>query len=187
MLENFAYDGKNRLPLPKNYPQPSVKLLKFSWPLFSWWKFYMKKWITVVIVDILFLIYFTWFVHNFVNHKYNVLLKRNDVCLIPLNTFVCVCVCFTSTSQWRLHLSGTVGMSGNRSMMLCWRRFFPLPSPFIATLAPSLTTLSYSHTRSRQSHELTRVRLACQKLDSILRHFCNSLTFRWQERNQKYP
>ena len=92
MLENFAYDGKNRLPLPKNYPQPSVKLLKFSWPLFSWWKFYMKKWITVVIVDILFLIYFTWFVHNFINHKYNVLLKRNDVCLIPLNTFVCVCV-----------------------------------------------------------------------------------------------
>ena len=41
----------------------------------------------------LILIYFTWFVHNFVHHKYNVLLKRNNVCLMPLNTFVCVCVC----------------------------------------------------------------------------------------------
>ena len=42
----------------------------------------------------LILIYFTWFVHNFVHHKYNVLLKRKDVCLMPCNTFVCVC--FTS-------------------------------------------------------------------------------------------
>ena len=77
-----------------------------------------------------------------------------------------MCV-FHVHSPWRLHLSGTVGMWGNRSMMLCWRRFYPLPSPFIATLAPSLATLSCSHTRSRQSHEPTRVRLACQKLNSI--------------------
>ena len=31
------------------------------------------------------------FVHNFVNHKYNDLLKRNDVCLVSLNTFACEC------------------------------------------------------------------------------------------------
>ena len=45
--------------------------------------------------------------------------------------------------------------------------------------------LSYSHTRSRENHELTRVRLACQRLDPILKYFCNSLTFRWRERNQR--
>ena len=33
------------------------------------------------------LIYFIWFVYAFVNYKYNVLLKRDDVCLIPLSTF----------------------------------------------------------------------------------------------------
>ena len=53
-----------------------------------------EKWIIVAIVNKLISIYFTWFVHNFVNHKYNVLLKRNNVCLMRLNTFVCVC--FTS-------------------------------------------------------------------------------------------
>ena len=99
MLENFTYDGKKRLPLPKNYLQPSVKLPKFSWHFFSWWTssmnnfswyVYLKKSIIVVIVDKLIYIYFTWFVHNFVNHKYNFLLKRNDMCLMPLNTFVCL-------------------------------------------------------------------------------------------------
>ena len=130
--------------------------------------FYVKKWIIVVILNNLILIYFTWFVHNFFKHKYNVLLKRSDVCLMPLNTFVCV---LQVHSPWRLHLSGTVRISGNRSPMLCWRHFFPVPSPFIATLAPSLATLSCSHIRSRQSHELTNVRLACQRLDSILKYF----------------
>ena len=142
---------------------------------------YVKKW---VIVNKLILMYFAWFVHSFVNHKYNVLLKTNDVSLMPLNAFARV---FHVDSTWRLHLSGTVGMSGNRSTMLCWRRFYPLPSPFIANLAPSLATLSCSHTKSRQSHELTRVRLACQRLDSILKCFCNSLTFRWREGNQNWP
>ena len=55
---------------------------------------YVKKLVTVVTVNKSILIYFTCFVHNFVNHKYNVLLKKNDVCLMPLNTFLCVC--FTS-------------------------------------------------------------------------------------------
>ena len=87
-------------------------------------------------------------------------------------------------SPWRLYLSGTVAMAENRSTMLCWRRFFPLPSPFIATLAPSLATLSCSHTRSRQSHELTMVHLACQRLDSVLKFFCNSLTFQCWERTE---
>ena len=36
-------------------------------------------------------------------------------------------------APWRLHLSG-VEIPGDRWTMLCWRRFFPLPSPFIATL-----------------------------------------------------
>ena len=29
-----------------------------------------------------------------------------------------------SNSPWRLYLSGSVAMPGNRSTMLCWRRFF---------------------------------------------------------------
>ena len=147
---------------------------------------YVKKWIIVVIVNKLSLIYFTWFVHNFVSHKYNVPLKRNNVCLMLYNTFVSMCV-FHVHSPWRLLLSGTVGMSGNRSTVLCWSRFFPLSSPFIATLSPSLATLSCAYTRSRQSNELTRVGLACQRLESILKYFCNSLTFWWRERNQNCP
>ena len=49
---------------------------------------YVKKWIIVFIVNKLNFIYFTWFVYTFVNYKYNVLLKRDDVCLMPLSTFV---------------------------------------------------------------------------------------------------
>ena len=40
------------------------------------------------IVNKLILIYFTWFVYTFANYKYSVLLKRDDVCLTPLSTFV---------------------------------------------------------------------------------------------------
>ena len=40
------------------------------------------------IVNKLNLIYFTWFVYTFVKYKYNVLLKRDDVCLMPLSTFM---------------------------------------------------------------------------------------------------
>ena len=32
--------------------------------------------------------YFTSFVYTFVNYTYNVLLKRDDVCLMPLSTLV---------------------------------------------------------------------------------------------------
>ena len=49
---------------------------------------YVKKWIIALIVNKLILIYFTWFVYTFVNYKYNVLLERNDICLMPLSTFV---------------------------------------------------------------------------------------------------
>ena len=49
---------------------------------------YVKKRIIVFIVNELILIYFTWFVYAFVNYKYNVLLKRDNVCLMPLSTFV---------------------------------------------------------------------------------------------------
>ena len=40
------------------------------------------------IVNKLDFIYFTWFVYTFVNDKYNFLLKRDDVYLMPLSTFV---------------------------------------------------------------------------------------------------
>ena len=33
-------------------------------------------------------IYFNWFVNTSVNYKYNVLLKRDDVCLMPLKILV---------------------------------------------------------------------------------------------------
>ena len=45
---------------------------------------YVKKRIIVFIVNKLILIYFTWFVYAFVNYKYNVLLKRENVCLMRL-------------------------------------------------------------------------------------------------------
>ena len=47
---------------------------------------YVKKWTIVFIVNKLNLIYFTWFVYAFVNYRYNVLLKRDDVCLMSLST-----------------------------------------------------------------------------------------------------
>ena len=72
-------------------------------------------------------------------------------------------MCVSRHLPWRLHLSEKFGMQGNRSKMLCWSRFFPCQVP-----------LSYSHTRSRESHELTRVCLVCQRLDSLLKCFCNS-------------
>ena len=49
---------------------------------------YVKEWIIVYIVNKLNLIYFTWFAYTFVNYKYNVLLKIDDVCLMLLSTFV---------------------------------------------------------------------------------------------------
>ena len=42
----------------------------------------------VFIVNKLNLIYFTCFVYTFVNYKYKVLLKTDDMCLMPLSTFV---------------------------------------------------------------------------------------------------
>ena len=42
----------------------------------------------VFIINKLILICFIWFVYTFVNYKYNVLLKRNVFCLMPLSTFV---------------------------------------------------------------------------------------------------
>ena len=64
------------------------------------------------------------------------LVRGTCVCVVCVCVCVCVCthVCLYIHSPWRLHMSGSVGMPGNRSTMLCWRRFFPLPSPFVATL-----------------------------------------------------
>ena len=49
---------------------------------------YVKNVNNLFIVNKLVLIYFTWFEFTFLNYKYNVLLKRDDVYLIPLRTFV---------------------------------------------------------------------------------------------------
>ena len=48
---------------------------------------YVKKWIIVFIVNKLNFTYFTWFVLTFANYKYDILLKKGDVCLIPLTTW----------------------------------------------------------------------------------------------------
>ena len=123
-------------------------------------------------INKLILIYFTWLVHNFVNHI--------DVCLMPHNNskslhhredFICL-----EQLCWR-----------HFTTMLCWRHFFPLPSPFITTLASSLATLSCSHNRSRQNHILTRVRLAYKRVGFNAQYFCHSPTFRWRERNKNCP
>ena len=44
----------------------------------------------VFIVNKLNFIYFTWFIYTFVNYKFNFLLKRDDVCLMPLSTLVTI-------------------------------------------------------------------------------------------------
>ena len=56
-------------------------------------------------------------------------------CRVCVCVCVCACVCvFYVHWPWRLHLSGSVWTPGNRSTMLCRKRKFPMPSPFIATL-----------------------------------------------------
>ena len=42
---------------------------------------------------------------------------------------LCVCVCVYVHPPWRLYLSESVGIPGNRLTMLCWRRLFPMLSP----------------------------------------------------------
>ena len=87
----------------KNFPN-------FLWPPSSWWtsyindlslSAYVKKWIVLFIVNKLILIYFTWFVYTFANCKYNVLLKRDNVCLMPLSTFVTLS-CFDDGKKIRI-------------------------------------------------------------------------------------
>ena len=71
----------------------------------------------------------------------------------------CMCVCCVFTS---IHRDGFVCLGlefqEDKSTMLCWRRFFPLSC--LATLVWNsepfyLATLSCSHTRSGQNHDLT--------------------------------
>ena len=71
------------------------------------------------------------------NIHLNLLTGRMRVCVcvcVCVSVCVYVCVCVYFHSPWRLHLSGSVGLPGNRSMVLCWRRLFPMPSPLIANL-----------------------------------------------------
>ena len=89
---------KKETPHPKKLCVTICKMSKFSWPPCTCWtssmndlslSVYVKKWITVFIVNKLILIYFTWFViYTFSSYKYNVLLKRINVCLMPLSTFI---------------------------------------------------------------------------------------------------
>ena len=87
---------EKKTPPPKELSVPICKIAQIfvtfhlvlavinGWPQFIC---LCKKWIIVFIVNKLILIRFTWFVYTF-NYKYNVLLKRNDVCLMPRITFV---------------------------------------------------------------------------------------------------
>ena len=83
---------------------------------FSLWMFYMKH----------FTISDKWVI------SVRLYRRISAIILISFKPSVCVCVCVYVHPAWRLHLSG-VGSPGYRSTMLCWRRFFPLPSSFIDT------------------------------------------------------
>ena len=81
----------------------------------------------------------SWLTHKqanrFIRHKRYVYMSVCVcVCVCVVCVWVCECVCVYVHSPRMHHLSGIVGISGNRSTMLCWRHFFPPPSPFIATL-----------------------------------------------------
>ena len=78
---------------------------------------------------------------------------------------LCVGLCVYVHPPWRLHLSGSAGIPGNRSTMLRWRRWIHLPVSLDCYFAMQnvtfqLAALSCSYTRSRQSHDLTSIRLA---------------------------
>ena len=64
---------------------------------------YVKTLMIVFIVHKLNSIFFTWFVYTFVNYKYNVRLKRHDVCSMPLSTFVALS-CFDEGKKIRIVL-----------------------------------------------------------------------------------
>ena len=79
MLEKFTYDGKKETPPPEKVSANICKIAQIfvtSLHLVDVLSVYVKKWIIVFILNKLILIYFTWFVHTFVNYKYNVLLER---------------------------------------------------------------------------------------------------------------
>ena len=117
---------------------------------------YIKKWIIVFTVNKLILIYLTWFVLNFVNYKYNFFLKRNDVCLMPLSTVVCVFF-FHVHSLWRLIPLEQLQFQGKDQRFCVLKRF--------------LTSAKSFHRYFRMKHPAC---LTNQRLDSILRYFCNS-------------
>ena len=56
-------------------------------------------------------------------------MSPDSISLCVEELLLCVCVCVYVHPSWRLHPSG-VGSPGYRSTMLCWRRYFPLPSSF---------------------------------------------------------
>ena len=80
------------------------------------------------------------FIKNLMFFHYNILIHVCMCVYVCVCMCVCMCVCVCVCvfvyvhSSWRFHLSGSVGISGNSLTVLCWRRFFPMPSLFIATL-----------------------------------------------------
>ena len=75
-------------------------------------------------------------------------------CKVRARACVCVCVCAYVHSPWKLHLSGSVGLAGNRSAMLCWAHLLH------RCFRVKHLTFLLSQIRSGQNHDLTSVRLA---------------------------
>ena len=77
---------------------------------------------------------------------------------MPLNICVCVCVCVFHV----IHREDFIGFE----QLECQGTDQRCCAEVVSFLCQVL--LSYSLTKSRECHELTRVRLTCQRLDSIL-------------------
>ena len=87
---------------------------------------------------LLFTQYFTW-CHNFVGKwlpsYWLTLFKFARIILLITCVCMCVCVflCVYVHTAWRLHMPW-LGIPGDWSTLFCWKRFFSLPSLFIASL-----------------------------------------------------
>ena len=80
--------------------------------------------------------------------KYNDYYKVSCNNLIIFGVCVCVWVCVCVCTSIHLEVFICMDQLNAREQMLCWRRFFPMPSPFIATLEwISWTWTIHRHTR----------------------------------------
>ena len=84
---------------------------------------------------------------------------------IRLLLCVCVCVCvFTSIHCEAFICLEQLGLPGNKSMMLCWRRWIPLlvPSSLLWNAEPNLSASCFILSKhwSEHCHDLTSIPLA---------------------------